>query len=169
MINLLVSKKFVVVLAVSALIGGAFMLLAETPVAANTALSCQLTWYGETLPANNQYGLPAGTGVRHIGQGSNWSINVTGLQPNQQFRLANTNLTHGGTTYNNILTADQNGNFSLSDNTTIQGYEYAVGIYQTMLEVIATGMRVNCSPSFIIVDDTPVPTPTPVLTSTPTY
>src|SRR3989338_9330028 len=80
-------------------------------------ISCQLNWGG--LPEAD------GTGIRQIGRGSDWSISVSGLQSNEQFRLENTNLRTGQITGNGTsqdpfpLQANQSGNFSLYDNTQV--------------------------------------------------
>ena len=145
---------------------------AVTPVPSSTPapylgpVVCRLDWTRGSVANGSQRFfnilVPTGTGIRRIGEGSNWSINVTGLQPSQSFRLANVNLTRGGITYNNFLNADTNGNFSLYDNTLIKSNEYSSGFYQTLIQNTSTQTITSCTPSFVI-EDASTPTPTPVV------
>src|SRR3989344_1379205 len=141
-------KALLTLLFVGQLVAGSVLVLMPnfnvSQQSSASGVTCNLTWGGRTEAD--------GTGIRRIGAGSDWHIEVHNLQPGQQFRLANTNLTRGGTTYNGFLTADSNGAFWLYDNTPIQGYEYAVGRYKTELQNTATTTVANCTPSFVIED-----------------
>ena len=124
-------------------------------------ISCQLNWGGLTEAD--------GTGIRQIGGGSDWSISVSGLQSNEQFRLENTNLRTGQITGNGTsqdpfpLQANQSGNFSLYDNTQVDtDGRYTWGRFRTDL-VTAGGATARCTPSFVIYGNESTPTPTPTM------